>query len=116
MLHKNFLCTIIFVYLSTNDENRNKSLEAEINNILNRTENTPTILLGDFNGHVGFLEQKLNKNGKRIIDWISETNLTLLNGDTKCSGVTTWENLNYKSAVDFILVNTNMYDVYMNGD
>ena len=42
------------------------------------------LILGDFNGHIGVLgTQKLNRNGKRVIE---NFNLNLSNLDDKCNG------------------------------
>ena len=45
------------------------------------------LMIGDLNGHVGFLGTKaINENGKMVIDWIEKENLILLNGDMNCEG------------------------------
>ena len=60
-------------------------------NILKEKEENPVLLLGDFNGHVGFLgEQKLNINGKLILEWLDKYDLTILNDVCECEGTYTW--------------------------
>ena len=47
-------------------------------NILKDKEEKPVLLLGDFNGHVGFLgDQKLDVNGKLILEWLDKYDLTM---------------------------------------
>lgn len=83
---------IILVYLVVNDHSRNNNMQKEIEYILDKYENEPLVLFGDFNGHIGFLEpQEPNKNGERVIHFIVNKNLILLNGDSKCSREITWE-------------------------
>ena len=101
--------------MSVNDNNRNNSIQNKINNILNINENEPVILLGDFNGHTGFLgPQDTNTNGEKVLQWITDQNLMLLNADPQCSGEITWESRGLKSSIDFILVNQHMYDKFCN--
>ena len=74
--------TIILVYMSANDNNRNNIIQKKINTILRTAENEPITLLGDFNGHVGFLgPQETNTNGRRVLQWITEHNLICI---TEC--------------------------------
>ena len=108
-----FVFTIILVHLSSSDSVRNNIIQREINTILNKNINQPVILLGDFNGHVGFLgPQEVNMNGEKVLHWITDKNLILLNGDPRCSGEITWENRGFKSSIDFILVNQTMYSKF----
>ena len=69
------------------------------------------LILGDFNGHLGFTgKQKLDNMGKMILEMMEKYSLILLNGDDKCEGQTTWSRDKQKSAIDFVLVNQGMYD------
>lgn len=64
------------------------------------------MLLGDFNGHVGFLgEQKLNIYGKLILEWLEKYDLTMLNDVCECKGVYTWSINNMKRVIDYMLIN-----------
>lgn len=40
--------------------------------------------------------------------------MILLNGNVRCNGETTWESRGLKSAIDFILVNQDMYSKFIN--
>lgn len=116
---KTFSFIILLVYMSTNDQARNKIIEKEINAILEKNEEKPFLFLGDFNGHTGFLgTQDVNINGERVLNWIENKNLILLNGDPNCSGEITWESRDMKSAIDFIMMNQELYNrfMYMNID
>ena len=67
-------------------------------------------VLGDFNGHLGYLgEQEENENGKQINKFIEETGLLLMNIDTKCTGVYTWERGQQRSVIDLVMVNWKGY-------
>lgn len=57
--------------------------------------------------------QNANKNGDRVLNWLENYNLVLLNGDTKCTGEITWESRGMTSAIDFVLVNQNMYSTFI---
>lgn len=110
-----FTFKMLLIYMSVNDSNRNNIIQSKINAILHTNENEPIILLGDFNGHVGFLgPQEINKNGEKVIQWITDPNLMLLNADPQCSGEITWESRGLKSSIDFILVNQHMYRKFCN--
>merc|ERR1739840_78220 len=68
------------------------------------------VILGDFNGHLDILEdRKEDENGKMVMEWISTYGLILLNAEEICSGKYTWSRGEQKSAIDFVLVNENMY-------
>ena len=50
------------------------------------------LITGDFNGHMYIRgRQKVNENGKMILDWMDKYNLILLNEDQKCEGTYTWK-------------------------
>ena len=71
------------------------------------------MVLGDFNGHIGFIgPQNLNYNGNNVLNLIEKWNLILLNGDEKCEGVITRRQRIIGSAIDFILVNQEMYNFF----
>ena len=48
---------IILTYLATNDEGRKQAITRHIDSILQQHEEEPTIFLGDFNGHLGFIRE-----------------------------------------------------------
>lgn len=111
---------ILLVYMSVEsrleDKQRNKSIQKEIIEKIQecqRLENEAVILLGDFNGHIGYLgNQRLDNNGKFILDLMTEQNMILLNDDSRCIGTYTWSRDKQKSVIDYILVNQSMYNIY----
>lgn len=110
---KNYKFKIILTYMSTNDHNRNQRIKNCIEDNLAKEIEMPTILLGDFNGHLGFIgEQRLDRTGKLVLDIMENHNLILLNGDDKCEGQTTWSRNHQKSAIDFAFVNQQLYMTY----
>ena len=110
---------IISVYLLTgkSDEvnNWNRRLKSEIEKkITQRDDDEALIIMGDFNGHTGFLGyQELDKNGEFVMELMHNHNLILLNNDTKCEGLYTWSRDNQKSVIDYMLVNKKMYDMFI---
>ena len=101
---------IFLVYLATANVNRNKEIIKTIGNNIRKYEEERLIILGDFNGHVGFLgPQDLNKNGRAILQIMEDHNLTMLNADPACSGEITWKKGNQKITIDFVLTNERMY-------
>lgn len=71
------------------------------------------MLLEDFNGHTGYLrEQRLDSNGKFILDLMTDHTMTLLNDDSRCAGTYTWRRDQQKIVIDYIPVNQEMYKLY----
>lgn len=63
----------------------------------------PTILISDFNGHFGFIgDQKSNKTGQMITDWLQKHNLILLNNGANCDGIHILQWLNQKSIIEYL--------------
>ena len=102
---------------SSNDDDkiRNINLKREIVNKIEQSDaEEALIILGDFNGHTGFLgHQKLDNNGQFIIELMDNHSLILLNNDTNCKGLYTWSRKDQKSIIDYILVNKTMYDRFL---
>ena len=110
---------IVLVYMKTRNDNEtkdhNKKLIEEIGQILEEREiqQKATTVLGDFNGHLGYLgNQEENMNGKLINKMIQEEDLILLNFDSRCKGTYTWQNGEQKSAIDLIMVNQCGYEKF----
>ena len=98
---------IVLVYMKTGNDNETKEhkkkIIEEIGQIVEEKEiqQKATIVLGDFNGHLGYLgNQEENMNGKLINKMIQEEDLILLNIDSRCKGTYTWQRLEQKSAID----------------
>ena len=53
--------------------------------------------------------QRLDDNGKFILDLMTEYNMILLNDDSNCIGTYTRSRNKQKSVIDYILVNQSMY-------
>ena len=105
---------IILVYMDVNKgkegQEKNEIIRREIEEKIERNEKEGLIILGDFNGHLDILEdRKEDENGKMVMEWTSTYGLILLNAEEKCSGKYTWSRGEQKSAIDFVLVNENMY-------
>ena len=111
---RNRVIKIVLLYMDVSNEERNINIRSELNKILDQcNENENMIVLGDFNGHIGFIgPQDLNRNGKYLLDIMERFNLILLNGDDRCQGEITREENGNKSAIDFILVNNHMYNKF----
>lgn len=64
---------IIIVYFRVNDRVRNHSMKTEIERIIEANNEEPLLIIGDFNGHVGFNgPQKIDENGKMILEWMEK--------------------------------------------
>ena len=62
------------------------------------------IVMGDMNGHIGMLEEPINRNGDLLLEFMEENRLENLNV-TVAEGRVTWMSKETKSAIDYILVN-----------
>ena len=106
---------IVLVYMKTGNDNEtkehNKKIIEEIGQIVEEKEiqQKATIVLVDFNGHLGYLgNQEVNMNGKLINKMIQE-DLILLNIDSRCKGTYTWQRGEQKSTIDLIMVSQCRY-------
>ena len=107
---------IIVVYFDTGKYGKGRKRNYDLRVILERIENNDKeglMIVGDFNGHINLLEQrKTDYNGQMVMVWMAEYNLTLLNMDERCERLYTWKRGNQKSAIDFMLVNRKMYEMF----
>lgn len=109
--------TIMLVYLSVIknelEKIHNRHLLDEAKRVLNRcNEEEIVFILGDFNGHLGFIgQQTVNYNGQIVLDFVTEQNLIILNDTPKCSGTYTWSRNSQKSSIDFVLTNNRAYNM-----
>ena len=90
----------------------NSKLRKEIENHAKVAENKECnlMILGDFNGHLGYLgNQEENNNGKITNEMLQKNDLILLNIDENCQGVYTWQRGKDKSVIDLVMVNQRMY-------
>lgn len=105
--------SFVIVYFSVNDRERNEKMKKDIERIIENNEGSKLVILGDFNGHVGFKGyQVINENGKLIIEWMEKYNLIMLNDDFNCQGEITWKRNEQESVIDFVLISKECYDIY----
>ena len=92
--------------------NANRKIEKAVEKIIEKDEEEALVILGDFNGHIGIMEENspLDRNGKMILRWLDDYNLTLLNLDDKCEGTYTRTFKKQKSIIDYVLINNKMYN------
>ena len=100
---------MILVYMSVTNYDGNNQLIQYVQEHIENTKNY--IILGDFNGHTGFLgPQSRNKNGDMMLDLIDKNNLILLNGHPECKGEITWQQIRErKSTIDYLIIDTELH-------
>ena len=65
-------------------------MRKEIEKIIENSEQA-IMIVGDYNGDVGFKgEQKLDENGRMMIDWMEKYRLIMLKDDQRCQGEYTY--------------------------
>lgn len=109
--------SIVLIYMSVNDYGRNAEIRKEIKTIVGRAQQNEReiIILGDFNGHLGFIgSQKLDTNGKMILELMETYKLILLNDVPECKGAVTWQQGEKKSTIDFILTSEKLFTNFEN--
>ena len=108
------LIKILLVYMDVKDQRRNEKIKHCLNTLLENVDDSENVIvLGDFNGHLGFIgEQSLDINGRYVLELMENYNLSLLNGDDSCTGVATREESGNRSTIDFVLVNKEMYSKF----
>ena len=96
---------------SGDDFKRNRDIEDEVIRLLKNNSKQGALVLGDFNGHLRVLEgdRGIDENGKMIVRLMEEFNLQLMNADKRCKGKYTWGRGGQRSAIDMILVNTEVF-------
>ena len=105
---------LLVIYAATNDVSRNDVLYKEIFSFMMKYEDEKMLIIGDFNGHIGLLgKQKIDKNGRRVLDLADRFNLSILNLDDKCVGDITWSQRGMESVIDFALINQTLYKEFV---
>ena len=106
----NLNCHLIVIYFSLSDLEKQVSMKAELNELIEKLKDQSLTIVGHMNGHVGFLgEQALDKNGQMIIDCLEKDNLILLNDEIKCDGFYTWQRQHQRSVIDYAICNQQLY-------
>ena len=78
---------VVIAYLSCNDNGRNNRIYKDLKNIKINMSTENLLIVGDFNGHIGSLgPQPLNANGKKMLKFVDEQDLNILNLDPRCAG------------------------------
>ena len=99
---------MILVYMSVTNYDGNNQLIQYVQDHIENTNNY--IILGDLNGHTGFLgPQSMNKNGDMMLDLIDKNNLILLNGHPECKGEITWQQGECKSTIYYLIIDTELH-------
>ena len=101
---------VIVVYMTVEGEratreNRNKY--EILRKIVRDCAQEKIIIMGDMNGHIGLLGERINQNGELLDEFVDEMNLENLNV-TLAEGRVTWNARNQESAIDYVLVNEKM--------
>ena len=111
---RNYNFHMLVTYMDVKDQDRNEQIRKETREIMGNHEEESILMLGDFNGHLGFIgEQNIDRNGRYVLEIMENFNMCLLNGDDRCEGVTTREENGIKSVIDFALANEKMYSNFI---
>ena len=105
---------LLLVYMDVQNQERNILIRTELGRRLEELSDEMLLVMGDFNGHLGIIgKQRLDRNGKYVLELMEKWNLTLLNADDRCEGEITREQRGEKSAIDFVLVNERLYSCHV---
>ncbi|KAF2343717.1 Endonuclease/exonuclease/phosphatase [Trinorchestia longiramus] len=101
-------CIILVVcYMTTMEpivQEENVKKYTILERVLQEFSRFPVIVMRDMNGHVGILGEKVNENGHKLIHFCEEYEFETLNAIIG-NGLHTWENKEWKAAIDYMLVN-----------
>ncbi|KAG0711800.1 hypothetical protein GWK47_019838 [Chionoecetes opilio] len=61
------------------------------------------VIMGDMNGHIGLMEERVNRNGEMLLDFAEMSGCRIKNWELE--NPATWRDRNNESAIDYILVN-----------
>ena len=61
----NLKLIVVVVYFSLSDKEKQRSVKGELDQIIETSKESPILIIGDLNGHIGFLgTQTINENEK----------------------------------------------------
>merc|ERR1711874_573944 len=97
------------------DYESNRTMQKEIEKLLEVEIDTSLIVLGDFNGRLSKLEPtiKSDANGNMIDKWTQKYDIYHLNTLDSCYGTYTFQSLNEKSAIDHVLTNKTLLNKHI---
>ena len=101
--------------LKGKDFNRNRSLQKQVEKLMEVDPDTSLLVLGDFNGRLAKLEPAIrtDANGRMLESWVEKYNMHHLNTLDTCSGTYTFNSPNGKSAIDHMLTNRTLYEKHI---
>ena len=106
---------VILVYFDVRKtkegKENNTKIRRDIEKMIEKNKKEGLLIVGDFNGHLEELDgRKDDLNGKMVMEWMNEFDLTLMNGDDKCEGTITREQGDIKTAIDMVMMNRTLYE------
>jgi len=81
----------------------NRRLYEALISVKERVGQNKWIILGDLNGHIGLMEETVNRNGQLILDFIGDTGMRIKNWELE--NPVTWRDRRSESAIDYVIVN-----------
>ena len=109
---------MVIVYMDTrknkDGDEANKKIRKKLEKIIENNERDGLMIMGDFNGHIKWWDGKEDdKNGGMLLEWIQDYGLIMLNMDDRCIGKYTWSRGENKSVIDYMMVNSRVYDKFV---
>ena len=91
--------------------NRNRSLQKQVEKLMEVDPDTSLLVLGDFNGRLNKLEKgiRTDANGRMLESWVEKYSMHHLNTMDTCEGTYTFNSLNGRSAIDHMLTNGTLF-------
>ena len=101
--------------LKGKDFKRNRSIQTQVEKLMEVDPDTALLVLGDFNGRLSRLEPtvKTDANGRMIESWVEKYNMHHLNTIDTCIGKYTFDSPNGKSAIDHMLTNRTLFERHL---
>ena len=99
-----YVCVCYMTIEGQGAQAENKRKYECVKNFVSAHEDEKVLVIGDMNGHIGLLGERINGNGRLLREACEELNLEILN-ETMAEGRVTWRKRGQQSAIDYILVN-----------